>query len=354
MKSKEPPYVAIPMRMFAYNTDFFVTNDEFLVFYHICTLVTARNTQFVCLNIELLNSIIQLDATNQSRGKRRIKQAILGLQSKNYIRLDHSGIQISNNELLNITTPELNDSVYKDSVRNSRSIYNGYTPVTDEMFTKCCTVSELKVLTYVTWRSHIDYAISYDEWASVLDVCHQTAVRVISDCINKGIIVKLRGDYYTTQDGLVRQETNKYFTPIEKQDNSMEKELNIAVKAMGNASKSKETRSHNWFTQKYINENDMYVYLTTTCEVLKSHAAKRIESICQSPSGKSNIEKYKEEASQRIRNEQQAKLVYQSISMNNYHYDDIAREFNFNYEEAFRKKREKEEKRDFSDILGND
>ncbi|QGS68704.1 hypothetical protein CV093_10170 [Oceanobacillus sp. 143] len=84
------------------------------------------------------------------------------------------------------------------------------------MYTKSNTIEQFKVLIYVKWRSFSNskkkqsYAISYREWESVLKVSHQTAVKIIEQCCEDGLIKKERGEYYTNCDGEIRQETNKY------------------------------------------------------------------------------------------------------------------------------------------------
>lgn len=302
-------FVAIPNRMFAYETEYFTTNDEYLVFYHIGTLVSARNPNHARLNIELLNSIILLDKKNPSRGKKRINDALLSLHSKGYIKIVHSDGELKNNTMLDIIFPEIEQSLYKDPVKSGGSIYKGYTGVDDDMFSRTESVLELKVLTYVNWRSKISYSISYREWKSVLDVCHQTAVKVISDCIEKGLITKHRGDYYTTTDGMIRQETNTYYEKSNKQETDPSKEANTTRLSKKLSRESKETRPHNLFGIEFLDVKDMHVYLTTTCRLTKEQGKKRIDAISKSPSGKARMDNLKKKANIIIEQENFEKQV---------------------------------------------
>lgn len=350
-------FVAIPNRMFAHETEYFTTNDEFLVFYHIGTLVSARNPNLARLNIELLNSILLLDQKNLSRGKKRICVALLSLHSKGYIKIVHSDGELKNNTMLDITIPKIEQSIYKDPVKSDGSIYKGYTGVDDDMFFRTESVFELKVLTYVKWRSKITYSISYREWKSVLDVCHQTAVNIISDCVGKGLITKHRGDYYTTTDGMIRQEINTYYEKSAKQESNPSKEANTVKLSNNLSTESKELRPHNLFGTEFLDVNDMHVYLTTNCKLVQEQGTKRIDAISKSPSGKARMDNLKKKANVIIEQEKSEKHIMKVQSA----ISDKMREMNCSefvddYEETYRRtqRTSTQEKRDFSFLLGND
>ncbi|WP_419872767.1 hypothetical protein [Candidatus Pristimantibacillus sp. PTI5] len=349
-------YVAIPNRMFAHETEYFTTNDEFLMFYHIGTLVIARNPNLARLNIELLNSIMLLDQKNLSRGKKRISVALLSLHSKGYIKIVHSDGELKNNTMLDITIPEIKQSIYKESVKSGGSIYKGYTAADDDMFSRTESVFELKVLTYVKWRSKISYSISFKEWASVLGVCHQTAFSIISDCMQKGLITKHSGDYYTTHDGKIRRETNKYFETPTKQESDPSKEANTVKRSKKNSTESKETRPHNLFGTDYLDENDIYVYFTTTCDLAKEQGRKRIDAISKSSaSGKARMDNLKKKANVIIEQENSEKhvmKVYSAFSDANKEHYAIEYDNEQNYRQS--KQFSKQDDRDYSYLLGND
>ncbi|MEK4346726.1 hypothetical protein [Paenibacillus sp. FSL P4-0184] len=350
-------YVAIPNRMFAHETEYFTTNDEYLVFYHIGTLVSARNPNLAHLNIELLNSIIMLDENNLPRGKNRIKVALLGLHSKNYINLDFKDDKLKYNTMLDIFFPNTEHPIYTEAVESGGSKYKGFTAVTDDMFYSTNSVIELKVLTYVEWRSKISYSIAYSEWECVLDVCHQTAVNIISDCNNKGLIKKHRGDYFTTSSGDIRQETNKYYRKSIEQEPIFEKKENTVLKLMKSSSESTETRLHKWFSDEFLDENDMYVYITTTCDLIKKQAKKRIDAISKNASGKPRMDKLLKRANEKLKKEESemqvvkfySKLSDEMMGMNGCESDDT-------YEETYRRTQQSSTKnnRDYSYLLGND
>lgn len=348
------PFVAIPMKMFAYETKYFASDDELLVFFNIGRLVSARNPLIAYVNVELLHSMIQFDRTNGSRNKKRIRDAILGLQSKNYIRIELPVQDINNTTLLEVVLPHLEDDIYTSLVYSGGSKYRGYTEVTDKMFSMTDTVKELKVLIYTDWREKINYNVPYSEWANVLGVSIQTAVNAIESCREKGIISKHRGDYYKADDGSIRQKTNSYnVKESNENDWNPNKEMNTALKSMKSKSTSTETRPHKWFTKDYINDNDMYIYLTTKCDVLKAHAKARIEGVSKSPSGKANMDKHYNKAKEIIQQEQQVKSVQDAMSKANMRtiIEDTPDDRLHQYWSQNRVKRKSD---DFSNLLGND
>lgn len=345
--------------MFAFETDYFATNDELLVFYHVCTLVSARNPSLAILNIDLLNNIMNLDQKNQSRGKQRIKDAILGLTQKKYINIVNCESTLRYNTLLRISIPSTDDSIYTDSVKSGGSTYKGFTPVKEELFSSAETVLELKVAIYVEWRSKIDYAISYKEWVNVLSVCHQTAVKIISECKDKGLITKLRGDYYYTSTGEIRQETNRYKSVSKQPEYNQQKKINTVVKSMTTQSQSTETRPHNLFTDRRLDMNDLYIYLTTDCVVLKQHAEKRLEGICKTPAGKKAMDTYTKKAKEKIKKEKQEKHVMNvQEALSNSNMPDIFFDDNEDHDTRYRRIKQSQERNrkmnDYSYLLGND
>ncbi|WP_339181825.1 hypothetical protein [Paenibacillus sp. FSL R5-0701] len=347
------PYVPIPMKMFAYETHYFASDDEFLVFFHIGRLVSARNPLVAIVNVELLHSIIQFDKTNDSRNKKRIVNAILGLQSKGYINIDPIS-DLKYTTYLEITLPHLDNNIYTTPVYSGGSNYRGYLSATDTMFTKTDSAREFKVLIYTAWRQNIKYSIPFSEWASVLGISSQTAVTLIETCREKGIISKQRGEYYTKPDGSIRQETNRYSVQTKNKDEwNSNKEMNKALKSMSSEQKSFETRTHNWFTDKYLDKDDMYVYLTTKCEILEEHALARIKGISKSPSGKAKMDKLYSLGMQKIQQEQQAMFVQDAVSTEQIRYI-LDSEIDDRHVQSWRENKERHGTTDYSYLLGND
>ncbi|MCQ6264517.1 hypothetical protein M1K46_02400 [Fictibacillus sp. WQ 8-8] len=304
-------FVQIPNKMFAFGSEYFVTNDELLVYYHLAVNVSARDTKKVITNIELLHSMIELEKSNKTRGKNRIRVALLNLKNKGYIQFNCLDSALKNTSYLEVRLFNTDNSIFVDKVRCSNWTYYGFTEITHEFYVKANNPEQFKVLIYTKWRSFINsdkpsnYRISYDEWESILNVSHQTAVKIIKSCVENGLIIKERGQYYLDSIGKPKQQTNKY--TLNKESNNGKGSASLVEEV----SESTENRSHQWFTRNSIlNVNDMYIYLTTDCETLKQLAAKRIEGISKSSNGKQSMEKLMNEAQAKInRDGIDAKLV---------------------------------------------
>jgi hypothetical protein len=312
MKKEKELFVAIPNCMFAFDSDFFVTNEELIVFYQLAYNVTARNPKVSKVNIELLNSLIEFDKSNPSRGKQKIKDALLGLHEKGYINIRFSDSKLKNATFIEARLPDLAEPIYANEITSGSWTYKGFTGVTHDMYERASTIEQLKVLIYVKWRSFsniekkVNYAISFQEWESVLDVSHTTAIKIIESCVTDGLIAKQRGQYYMTFDGQTRQETNKYKVIEEVAEKPLDiaKEINTRIKSIELDDKSTESRSHNWFNNdSYINEDDCYVYLTTTCNVLNEHAIRRINGVRKNNNGRQIIDNLLKKAEIRIQRE---------------------------------------------------
>jgi len=311
MSKNEEPFVQMPNRMYAFETKYYATDDEFLVFYNLGKIVLARNTKLVKTNINLLNELMKLEFTNQSRACARIKDALLGLDRKGYIELSYQGT-LKNTSLLEVILPDSLDEVYTSSVKSGSWTYRGYTEVRDSLLVKAENVTHMKVIIFIRWRESIEYAISYAEWEQVLDVSHQTAVKIIKYCHDNGIITKLRGDYYLTAAGEARQKTNRYLTNdkvVEPID--VNKTINTMVKSQNISEKSIESRKHNWFNtdkDSKLQVQDMYIFFTTRCNYLKEHAYKRINAIeSVSEGGKALILDLTNKANVKIKDEKMSR-----------------------------------------------
>ncbi|ANC78268.1 hypothetical protein ABE65_016255 [Fictibacillus phosphorivorans] len=304
-KKTEDYFVAMPNCMFAFDTDLYVTDEEFLLFYYLGTIVQARNPHLVLTNIEFLSSIMVSFDSNSSRRKSKIKKALLSLETKEYISIHHTSSEIKNNSSLKISIIDLKHPIYTNSVKSGKWTYMGFTQITENMYSSVKNGKQLKIISYVSWRSQIDYRISYYEWERVLDVSHQTAVKLISECQKKGLIIKHRGDYFITPSGEIRQETNSYEINKKKSTEfNLAKEINTNAKSETKSMMSIETRPNNWFEtgdDSWLTENDFYIYLTSKCFVLKEHADKRIAGIQKSECGAQKIKNKMEKAENRIR-----------------------------------------------------
>ncbi|WP_070120430.1 hypothetical protein [Bacillus marinisedimentorum] len=325
MKNKDV-FVPIPNKMFAFDTPYFATDEEFILFYHLHCLNLAKDTSRAIVSIDLLNSLTRFDK-NQGRGKKKVKKSLITLQEKGYIDIEFDDYQLKNNTTIDVMLPDLNSDIYIKPVKSGNWLFYGFTKVYNDMYERTSSITQLKVLVYVDWRffkgseSEGTYSITYSEWESVLSVSHQTAVKIIDDCVNEGIIRKHRGQYYTNCHGNVRQTPNRYEVKEEEQPQpvNVEKEINTFLNSATARDNSSETRKHKWFNTVeeeniWLDEDDFYVLLTTNCQILKEHADNRINAISNNPSGQKKMEKLKEKALKRkVREEKNKKIEEERV-----------------------------------------
>jgi len=287
-------YVRIPMMTLAYESDFYLTDDEFVVFYEIGFHASARNMMITRTTVDMLACRLDWEEKNKSRGKTRIKKAIEGLVAKKYIVVHCDDEKIKNNSYLTIETiVKKTGNVYGESIKSGSSVFSGYTEVREDI-TELARKDmknvgqRLKVLVHIKWREKINYTISYNEWKNVLNISERTAIRLITEMIEDGAIYCQSGKYYTTEDGQVRQERNKYSTEVSKKE---DKEYEMGIVAQEKKSRAvtnllEKTSDIRMWTRMNIfdrgmdlGEEDMEIYLTTDCDVVRREADKRFNEI---------------------------------------------------------------------------
>lgn len=312
MENKEK-FVKIPMKMFAYESVNYVKNDEIAVYYEIVYHASARNVSVSFVTVELLYSRLKWDFKSPSRGKKRILSAILSLQEKGYISLATVD-EINNNTYLVIHTPKNNSLIFTEKIRSGSSVYTGWTPITEK---KMNILKEdinnvgqrLKILTYIIWRFNIGYAISYEEWANVLKISESTAKRVIKSLREEKIINIESGVYYSDHFGKIRQEINKYEvnenveedeykTTILRKIRRVDEIANLLAKTTDERVKSGK---YNLF--KYgenLTIEDMHIYMTTQCPIVKEWGEKRFTAISKNSVGKVMVDSWRSEVEREL------------------------------------------------------
>ncbi|GGA11903.1 hypothetical protein GCM10008018_66210 [Paenibacillus marchantiophytorum] len=313
-------FVKTPMRMLAYASPSYATDDEIAVYYEIVYHASARDVSISNVNVDLLYARLQWDSKSISRGKKRIIDALAGLSQKGFISIDCNGEEIKATTYLVIRTPRNRSKLFDEKVVSDGTVYTGWTPVT-ELIMKIAKADEknigqrLKVLTYVLWRNNIQYAVSFDEWANVLKVSPSTAKRIIKSLKGEGIIKVKSGVYYTDDYGNVRQEINQYsvndepeadedgYKPTITQRHS--KLMKVADLLMATTDRRMTKRINLFEYGSELSEDDMYIYLTTECLLVKEWGKKRFNAISKNASGKEMVESWESKARMMMANPKQ-------------------------------------------------
>lgn len=295
-------YVEIPNKMFAYETEFYVDEYELYVYYIVAKNVLAWDTKCTRTSIDLLYQLIGLYDTNESRAKKKIKESLLKLKDKGYLEFECPS-SFKNSKLLTINLFENNSEIFTNKISTDHGNFHGYTKVDEELIKRANNLYQIKILTYIVWRKGIKYSISYAEWASVLGVSDATAKQMIARACEENLIIKNRGQYYVNAEGEPRQQMNSYSVKEQKNKTiNSNKEEKVKLRDVGAKLACSEKRKHNWYdSNSKINEDDVYIYLTSESSTLKERAEKRMNAISQSsPDGNRMISEFIRKANQRI------------------------------------------------------
>lgn len=313
----EPNYVIVPMVMFAYESLKYATDDEIAVYYEIVYHASARDVSVSHVNVELLYARLKWDASTPSRGKKRIIDAIVVLKEKGYISIESYSEEITSATYLTI---RINKREFKDRIVCGNTPYTGWTKIYESEMNTAKTDrykigQRLKVLTYIKWRHNINYSICFEEWANVLGVSPRTAKRIIKSLKEEGVINVKSGDYYTDWDGNVRQEINQFSLPNKEEESKDEykptfeqwlRKMVSVAELMATTTDSRMKERPELFSYgSDLSEEDMYIYLTTECPIVKEWGKKRYDAISKKPKGKEKVESWKVKAMKRIAEEQQ-------------------------------------------------
>lgn len=337
VKEKEDKFVRIPMKMFAYGSDSYVTDDEYAVYYEIVYHVWGRDLSVTNTNVEMLYARIGWDVKTPTRGKKRIIEALEGLKAKGYIDIDSNGDEIKANTYLVIHSPRIKSKIFDEKIVVEGTTYTAWQGIT-ELIMKASKLDvnkigqRLKVLTYIMWRYNIDYSISFDEWSNVLQVSVSTAKRIIKSLKEEGLIDVVSGTYYTDLDGKVRQEINKYGISKDVEDDKdaykptvtgKQRKFMKVLELMTLTTDKRIVERNNLldFGSK-LGVEDMIIYLTSDCAVVKEYGKKRFDAIKKNAKGKAMVEVWETKARKKIENDSKpsesksvkSEPIYESVS----------------------------------------
>jgi len=382
IKEKEDKFVRIPMKMFAYGSDSYVTDDEYVVYYEIVYHLWGRDISVTNTNVEMLYARIGWDVKTPTRGKKRIIEALEGLKVKGYINIDSNGDEIKANTYLIIHSPRIKSKIFDEKIVVEGTTYTAWQGVT-ELIMKASKLDvnkigqRLKVLTYIMWRYNIDYSISFDEWANVLQVSVSTAKRIIKSLKEEGLIDVVSGTYYTDLDGKVRQEINKYGISKEVEEDKdaykptitgKQRKFMKVLELMTLTTDNRIVERNNLLDYgSKLGVEDMIIYLTSDCTVVKEYGKKRFDAIKKNAKGKAMVEAWETKAKEQIVNDSKPSIIKEpsepvyevaseikenhsivEIETTSYEDEDISSRFRqsqIRREELERKKREEENER---------
>ena len=219
----------IPNKMFAFDTKYFCDNDEKMVYLELWFLQSIGNmggvkdSKLAIVNLDLLTYTLGWETpTKESRGRKRVADALNSLNSKGYIYFTGELTHSSRNALtiiilgMDYEHEVFVDIEWSDNIRK----FTGYSKIMASDYNRLKQGYDLTLFLYTKWRENVSYKISYVEWGKVLNVSDRQARTIIE---NTGSIVKEQGSY--------NKETSKNDTNSYKSQISSNKDKNKTVKS---------------------------------------------------------------------------------------------------------------------------
>lgn len=360
---REEKFVRIPLKMFAYGTEHYVTDDEIAVYYELGFHCWGRDVSVSNINVELLHARLEWH-----NGKNRIIEALSGLRTKNYIAYNCDDVKAIT--YLTINMPRVKSKLYEDKVKVGGTTYTAWEGINETIMNACKqdkanTGRRLKVLTYVLWRSKIGYRIAYEEWENVLQVSESTAKRLIKRLKEEGLINVVSGKYYTDLFGNVRQEINKYdvtkskvedensYKPTETEKHR--KMMKVAELLLKTTDERVHKRTNLLEYGSTLDVEDMVIYMTTECLIVKKIGKERYNAISKSLEGREMVESWRQKAKKEIENPSKKKVkpnevtpyvdTNNSIDMYIFDYDDYESPEEKEKNQIWHKHREEKERK---------
>ena len=219
----------IPNKMFAFDTKYFCNNDEKMVYLELWFLQSIGNmggvndSKLSIVNLDLLTYTLGWETpSKESRGRKRVADALNSLNSKGYVYFTGELTHSSRNALtiiilgMDYEHEVFIDIEWSDNIRK----FTGYSKIMASDYNRLKQGYDLTLFLYTKWRENVSYKISYVEWGKVLNVSDRQARTIIE---NTGAIVKEQGSYNSETS---KNETNSYKSQI-----SLNKDKNKTVKS---------------------------------------------------------------------------------------------------------------------------
>jgi hypothetical protein len=302
-------WVKMPMAMLAYDTSYYVTDDEALIYAHLVLERQYKSPVETHTNIELINGYLQLDKSNQSRGKKRIRVALDGLSRKGYITIINNDEKMKNNSFLTISFYLVDDKLTVTTLDRHQTKFTGYTELHYEDFLKTRNDGRyIKVLMHTLYRQGISYRVTNAEWANVLQVSEKTVIRDKEKW--SAFVTEIKGKRYRDKKGNARQEPSTYIVGETKSKEVQYKEVKAEVATeryiQDCTDKRFETNPNLFLSKSKLTVEDMYLWMTTDCEFAKAQGEKRFELISNSSKGgKAMIDDFRRKALLMIKKDEQ-------------------------------------------------
>ncbi|XYK94948.1 hypothetical protein ABEV81_06500 [Bacillus paranthracis] len=321
MKNKKS-YAIIPNVAFGFGTEYHLSDDEFMMFVHLQFMKQIGLENTIVTMIDMLVAGLEWNTSTKSRDKKRVVDALRGLESKGYIIIAFK--EKITRDILTITiNKEMENREGKTVVdwKEKPFIFKGYTRISYDKYNLAESNGQhLMIIAYITWRENAKfiYRIAYKEWESILNVSDKTARDKIAECAS--FITKITGDGYLDEQGQYKQEANTYEITTRKQTPSVAskvekteeefKKLAILENEIVKVTDKNVLTDEGIFKQIFDKNtkwrfNGYKIWKETTCPHVKQAGQKKIDAMRKSPNTIAS------EVADRLEREYQEHLEYQ-------------------------------------------
>ncbi|MBE5107256.1 hypothetical protein IGI01_18810 [Bacillus thuringiensis] len=187
MKMKnEKSYAIIPNVAFGFGTKYYLDSDEFMMFVHLQFMKQIGLENTIVTVIDILVAGLKRNTCIKSRDKKRVVDALRGLESKGYIIIDFT--EKITKDILTITiNKDMENKEVKTVVdwKEKPFIFKGFTRISYDKYNLAeSNCQHLIIIAYITWRENAKYTykIAYKEWELILNVSDKTARGKVAEC----------------------------------------------------------------------------------------------------------------------------------------------------------------------------
>jgi hypothetical protein len=287
-------YAIFPNVAFGFGTKYHLNKDEFMVFANLQFMKQVGLENTTVTMVDMIVKGLGWETSTKPRDKKRVVDALEGLESKGYISIDINGKMFKDILLITINK-DMEKVEAKSSVvwKEKPFLFKGWTRIKWNEYNLAENNGYyLMIITYIIWRTNpelkYEYKICSREWEDVLSVSDKTARDKLDECAT--FITKISGGHYSDEHGQVKQEANTYTMKTVSVESNLQKITQEAVaetaldKAFAKVTDEKIILDINLFNQIFHKKTkwvfDGYkAWKETTCPFVKAGGQKKVDSL---------------------------------------------------------------------------
>lgn len=224
-------YAIIPNVAFGFGTKYHLNKDEFMVYVHLQFMKQIGLENTTVTMVDMLVKCLGWETSTKPRDKKRVVDALEGLQTKGYITFANDGKILKDMLVITINKEmEKLESETKVEWKENPYVWKGFTQVYYDKFNLAENNGYyFMAISYITWRDNAqhEWRISIKEWEGVFGVTDKTAREILVGC--EKFITKISGGYYQDEVGQLKQEANQYTMQNVSVESNLQKITNEAV-----------------------------------------------------------------------------------------------------------------------------